>query len=358
MIRIHILSPGFINPNSTAFLMPLIKFKLGLQKHGFDIRIMYDLTELTIDCDYLFIDSKYFRHDWSKDFNGTLARIENLHQKVKVIWCDQGDSTGTFLGQVLPHVHRYLKAQILKDRREYMKEHYASRIWGDYYHRQYGVIDTEEYIKQPVTNEVDIEKIDVSWNSGMMNYGLLSPYIQRLRGRLPLNVLLQFSKPLALADDTRSLDVTCRMGIPYSRETMRFQRQKMKDILKRHLPTDKLSRPAYFKELTQSKICISPYGLGEITLKDFECFLTGALLLKPNMDHMKTWPHFFEKEVTYMAHDWDLDTVEQKIEWALSHKEERLYMADQGQKRYCEYTVGQNAGALFIEHFRSIVRRF
>ena len=34
----------------------------------------------------------------------------------------------------------------------------------------------------------------------------------------------------------------------------------------------------------KSKIVISPFGWGEITLKDFETFLTQGLLIKP-----KTW---------------------------------------------------------------------
>ena len=43
---------------------------------------------------------------------------------------------------------------------------------------------------------------------------------------------------------------------------------------------------------------MSPFGLGEITLKDFEVF-SGSLLMKPNMDHMLTWPNFYTKD-TYI----------------------------------------------------------
>ena len=38
---------------------------------------------------------------------------------------------------------------------------------------------------------------------------------------------------------------------------------------------------------------VSPFGFGEITLKDFETFLSGSVLVKPNMSHMETYPNFY-----------------------------------------------------------------
>ena len=67
------------------------------------------------------------------------------------------------------------------------------------------------------------------------------------------------------------------------------------------------------KELRQSKVVLSPFGRGEITLKDFEVFLTGGMLLKPSMEHMDTWPNFYTDGVTYQSHNCDL---EEKIHWA------------------------------------------
>ena len=276
---IHILSPGFTSPNSTAFLMPLIKFRRELKQAVFDIRIFHEYTPDITDCDYLFIESKMHKADWIPRFDETLDHLQRLSQKTKVIWCDQGDSTGTFLGQVLPVVHRYLKTQLLKDRREYMKEHYASRIWGQYYHDQYGITDEEDYIRRPAANESDIQKLEVSRNSGLMHYRLTGPYRQRLREKVSLNALLSFSRPFGKPQNQRLLEVSCRMGIPYSRATMRYQREKTHEILKDRLPTDKLNRRAHLKEMAGSKICVSPFGLGEITLKDFEVFLSGSLLL-------------------------------------------------------------------------------
>ena len=138
---------------------------------------------------------------------------------------------------------------------------------------------------------------------------------------------------------------------------MRFQREKMRDKLQAHLPTNKLSRRAYFKEMMQSKICISPFGLGEITLNDFECFLTGSMLLKPDMSHMRTWPNFYEDGKTCMMHDWDLYTLEEKIDYALSNEKERIEIAQAGQDRFIKHTIGPDAAALFVSHFEEIFKR-
>ncbi len=359
MIKINILSSGFTSPNGAAFLCPLILFKKNLESQNFKIKIKYKISDNITNCDYLLIDSKYFKHDWdSKKYNQTLGKISSLSEKTKIIWCDQADSTGTFLGQVLPFVHRYLKAQLLKDKKQYMKNHYASRIFTDYYHRKYGIEDKEPYITQPAIKEEYLDKLKNSWNSCFMHYGLMGPYILRIREKIPLNAMLHFSKKVTPANSLRTMNVTCRMGIPYSRDTICFQRNKMRDILSKHLQTDKLSRREYLKELEKSKICISPFGLGEITLKDFECFLSGSLLLKPDMSHMETWPNLYEDGITYISHKWDLSDLEEKIDWAQSHEKESINIAQSAQDRYIDHTIGKNAGELFTNNFKNLIREF
>jgi hypothetical protein len=134
-----------------------------------------------------------------------------------------------------------------------------------------------------------------------------------------------------------------------------IKEKKMREILSDHVQTNKLSRSEYLKEMSNSKICASPFGLGEITLKYFECFLSGSLLLKPDMSHMDTWPNFYVDGETCITHNWDLHDVEEKIIWALSQEQNRIEIAQQGQKRYLEYTCKQGAAARFAKHFESII---
>ena len=107
--------------------------------------------------------------------------------------------------------------------------------------------------------------------------------------------------------------------------------------------------------MENSKICVSPFGLGEITLKDFECFLSGSMLLKPDMAHMETWPNLFQDNKTCLFHSWDADDIQDKIDWALSHNSERTAIAKAGQDLYGSHTLGEKAAILFAEHFKEIL---
>ena len=50
---------------------------------------------------------------------------------------------------------------------------------------------------------------------------------------------------------------------------------------------------------------LSPFGWGELCLRDYEAVLGGALLLKPDMSHLETWPDVFVPHDTYAPFDWD-----------------------------------------------------
>ena len=173
------------------------------------------------------------------------------------------------------------------------------------------------------------------------------------RTRLPY--LLSYSNSPVANAQTRAKDLSARFGISYSRETVRYQREQIRKLLASRLNTRKLNRRGYMKELRQSKVILSPFGWGEITLKDFEVFLTGGMLLKPSMEHMETWPDFYVDGVTYKSFDWDLNDLEQKIEWALENPETRELIALQGHNRYLQHTSGVNAGEIFATHLTSVL---
>ena len=59
-----------------------------------------------------------------------------------------------------------------------------------------------------------------------------------------------------------------------------MQREMLKAKLQKRLPTNKLGRRDYFTELKNSRIILSPFGWGEITLKDFEVFFNWWITLK------------------------------------------------------------------------------
>ena len=104
------------------------------------------------------------------------------------------------------------------------------------------------------------------------------------------------------------------MGYSYERNTVSFQRKEIASILREKISVKKLKRKKYFTEMENSKICISPFGLGEITLRDFEIIISGSAIFKANCDHMETWPNLFVKDRTYLYYKWDLSDFKEKLE--------------------------------------------
>ena len=172
--------------------------------------------------------------------------------------------------------------------------------------------------------------------------------------RLNHRSLARFGVPIATATTDRDSDISyCRFGNNYFRESVGAQRTLLSETI--GASTSKLGRWAYLNEMKRSKIVLSPFGLGEITLKDFETFLCGALLLKPNMSHMETWPNYYIPDVTIKTHDWKLEGLKDLISCLLANDGERQEIANNGQKLYHDHTLGPNAGEMFSSHFLKMV---
>ena len=86
--------------------------------------------------------------------------------------------------------------------------------------------------------------------------------------------------------------------------------------------------------MLESKILPSPFGWGELGVRDYEAFINGSLLLKPDMTHMETWPNIFIPEQTYQPFSWDFSNLESNILKLLENKKERIRIAQNGQDAY------------------------
>jgi hypothetical protein len=356
-MRINVLTPGFTTSNGSAFLFPFVVHKNTLQQAQLDVQLVSRNSSDITECDVLAIDSKEFRNDWNT--RGSAATVDQISSykkpNLKIIWFDTTDSSGTLQSKVFPAVDKYLKSQIIADKSRYTGKIYGGRIISDYYNSTLGITDeTEGALDDPIT-EQDTEKIRVSWNSGLADYSTYGPWKIALYRRLGLSFLLGHPGAISAPSRERNNDLSARFGATYSRATVRYQREQIRKILTTRLDTNKLNRRVYMKELTNSKVVLSPFGWGEITLKDFEVFLTGGMLLKPSMNQVSTWPNFYEENVTYLSHDWDLADLEERIDWAVSNESARQEIAANGQQRYVKHTSGPNAGELFVSHLTEVL---
>ena len=91
---------------------------------------------------------------------------------------------------------------------------------------------------------------------------------------------------------------------------------------KYNIVTGKRPFQEYIQTLSQSKICLSPFGMGELGFRDFEAMKYGTIILKPSHKLVDSVPNMMIDDETYIAcaHDWsDLD---EKIDYVLDNFKE------------------------------------
>src|SRR3989339_1925960 len=124
----------------------------------------------------------------------------------------------------------------------------------------------------------------------------------------------------------------------YARKTVSFHRERMGEILdgidRPKVTAGRVSIAKYRQDIRDSKIVVSPFGWGELGVRDFECWLYGACLMKPDMRHMQTWPDIFVPHETYVPFTWDFADLESQILTYADDPARRERVAEQGQEAY------------------------
>jgi len=366
-IRLHVLTT-YNSPNSLALSYPLLINKAFFKAKGIDIHFYDRITNKVHDCDVIFINGKFFR-TWHAEREKELYNIIAGFKKktAKVFWFDTTDSTGTTQFNVMPYVDGYYKNQVLKDRSLYQKVYYGYRIFTEFYKENFGVSDVTEShpdkaernksVATPLQRE-HMHKLHISWNTAMNDWGsynfLSGGLIAKIRTYLPFNT--SYTAQFIKADKTRKIDVNGRIGLSHSRDTIKFHRETIVNMLKKFkIDTSRTSRRQYLNEIRNSKIGISPFGWGEICYRDFELIINGALLFKADMSHLKTWPPLYIKDQTYVPYSWSLEDFEQKLRDILKDKEKIIRVSKKAQELYAYYLYG-NGRLEFCNRVLDIIR--
>jgi hypothetical protein len=85
------------------------------------------------------------------------------------------------------------------------------------------------------------------------------------------------------------------------------KRLKVKTLVEDHR---RVSRRTFLKQLQNSKICLSPWGLGEHCWRDWEAIYCGALLVKPNSNFVSSYPEVYQNNITYVRCEPDFSDLE------------------------------------------------
>lgn len=363
MISVHILTEGFRTMNSRALLYPMLRYRAALKDRGITVTVFHELGEGLRDCKVLIIDSKFYKNDWGDGPELVLDELARFTDDVdSFLWFDTTDSTGTLQTRVLPYVDGYYKNQVLRDRDAYSRPMYGERPFTDYYHREYGIDDHDPVRHRPIEDNRELDKLRISWNFGLADYSPSLPAVKRIFERLPYWCFERLPHDLYLGnvgwtnpETYRENDVAGRFSVDYDRETIKHQRKQMADLVSKWADTSFVSRREFWTELRDSKLVVSPFGWGEPCFRDFEGFRSGCLLVKPAMDHLETWPPFYEDGETMIAVDWSLEDLEDTIEDCLDNYGDLRTIAACAQTRYRNYLVGDSARRRFVDRFERLL---
>ena len=76
--------------------------------------------------------------------------------------------------------------------------------------------------------------------------------------------------------------------------------------------------------------------------------LSGAVLFKPDISHIDTWPNIFNKD-TVVQYKWDLSNLLELVEKTLSNYDDYIQFAIRLQNQYKQYSFDENK----IKHYNT-----
>ena len=231
-----------------------------------------------------------------------------------VVLLDDSASSGShkfrFLSGGSAWLRGYIKKQLLRDTEAYKFVYPHKRY---HYYKLAELNSALEGTTRPdgrITDKV-LSKIKLGWNLGLAEREGLSP-----EGPFPTN-----ERPIDIHFSIKVRHVGKKKRERLGKEEAHYTwhrdtcYKEVERIAKRwgYSLSGRLRGKPYLNAMRRAKVCISPLGLGEICWRDFEAIANGALLLKPNMEHITTWPNIYQPLQTYVPIRWDWADLDEML---------------------------------------------
>ena len=228
----------------------------------------------------------------------------------KLIYFDGNDELTIQWPGLLEICDLYWKKQTLKNRDGYRNVYVGGTNLTDYVERKSGAVFARRAL-----DDKALAKLACGTSVGLDNNILR---------------LVEYLRDDSVADTLRPrpIDMVLRANVPdnWMGQLRRPPVEILEAISDRYrvvLPHERVLPERYVEEMLSSKICISPFGYGEICYRDCEAAAYGCLLFKPDMSHAESNPDVFRAFETYVPVRWDYGDLEDKIRHYLQNDSER-----------------------------------
>jgi hypothetical protein len=257
------------------------------------------------------------------------------HPAAKVLYLDWFAPLDLRFAEFLSDkINLYVKKQIFRARIEYGKPTYGATNLEQYYGQLYGLELARKKFNVP---ESFFQKL-------ILGPGFFTH----------LALIDRFVSPQPPSNQ-RYIDVHARIATNKSDWYGKMRQDALKPIQAvkgRKILTDfGVKRSQFYRELYRSKICFSPFGYGEVCLRDYEAIMAGCMLIKPDMSHLITEPEVFIPFETYVPVNWQFSDLREKVEYYLSDDAERWRIAQNAYEILHKYVAEKRfvdfAGKLF-----------
>lgn len=237
----------------------------------------------------------------------------------KLVYMDGDDDSAIQWPELLPMLDAYVKKHVYRNRMAYGQTFVGKNNLTDYVHHTFGVTFDEDPI--PSTAPV----AEIHRGKILLGYNIALDSKIRTLDKAMFVLGAQRERPIDLVSRA---SVNPASWLFHLRKQVIEKLEELPETIKVLAPTERVSQQQYYHELLNSKICVSPFGYGEICWRDFEAIICGCLIFKPSMAHIQTNPDIFVAGETYVPLRWDYADLEEKCSWYLNHPEERQRIVD------------------------------
>lgn len=262
---------------------------------------------------------------------------------IPLVYFDGDDDPSLQWPQLVESVDLYVKKHVYADSSDYLRPRIGKTNLTDYVARTFGW-DFSRDINPgfPGLPPASVAKLHLGWNIA------LDDKIEEL-SRHPL---LKSATPKDVDIGTRAPAAADAWISPMRRMAVE-KIQALGARCRVLAPTDRVPQEKYYEEMLRTRICVSPFGFGELCWRDFEAILCGCLLVKPDMRHLRTTPDIFLPDDCFVPVKWDYSDLEEVCARYLADEDLRRRVAGNALRRLREAL----AAPFFLERFAELLGR-